>query len=111
MSADYYIDIVERVLTDGRTIYGVTVGQNMEKAAVEAGDGLGSVYFPADTHEETVSNVRRIIERYRDPDERQDDRPAPTADNTELRDETGEFSMAEFYDRGTLAAYLQEGET
>lgn len=106
--AEYYIEIEHRELADGRTIYGVMVGQAMEKNTVEQGDGLGFAHRPADTRAEAVDNVRDVLEQYRDSTWRQDDRPAPAADNTELHDATGEFTMAEFFDRGTLAAYMEE---
>lgn len=106
MAADYVIEIRHRKLRDGRTIYGVTVGQNMRKAAVDPGDGLGSAYLPRDTHEEAVEAVRSVLDRYQDPDERQPGRPVPTAENTELRDETSEFNMSQFFEKGTLAAYM-----
>jgi hypothetical protein len=108
--AEYYIAIEHRELADGRTVYSVTVGQKMRKTTVEQGDGFGCIHRPAETHDEAVSHVCEILDGYRDPEWRQDDRSAPAADNTALRDETGEFSMAEFFERGTLAAYMQQGE-
>lgn len=109
MSSEYYIEIERRDLQDGRTIYGVRVGQNMRKNTVEPGDGLGSAYSPADTREEAIENARDTLDTYRKPEWRQDDRPAPTAENTELRDETGEFTMADFFDT-TIQAFMQRGE-
>ena len=107
--AAYYIEIEHRQLADGRTIYGVKVGQQMRKSTMEPGDGLGSAYTPADTYSEAVANVRSTLATYRDPANRMDGRPEPRPENTELRDATGEFSRIEFFDSGTLAAYMQEG--
>ena len=106
--AEYYIEIKHRELADGRTGYSVTVGQEMRKTTVEKRDGFGCIHRPAETHDEAVGHVRDILDEYRDPEWRQDDRPVPAADNIELRDETGEFAMAAFFERGTLAAYMQE---
>ena len=104
--SSYYIEIEKRHLADGRRIYGVTVGQELRKSSVDPGDGLGSAYTPAETHEKAVQNARRILDQYRTPDRRLDDQPAPTPSNTALRDETGEFAMPDFFDRGTLAAFM-----
>lgn len=106
--SSYYIEIEERQLADGRCIYGVTVGQEMRKSSVDPGDGLGSAYTPAQTHEEAVQNARRTLSQYRDADNRMDGRPAPTASNTALRDDTDEFTMDEFFVSGTLAAFMQK---
>jgi hypothetical protein len=105
MAAAYYIEIDRRRTGDGTTLFGITVGQEMDRQACEPGDGIGSVYVPAYSREEAVAEIRRLIDQYRDPDNRQPDRPAPTAHNTVLRDSTDAFSMGQFFDRGTLAAY------
>ena len=105
MDTAYYIAIDRRQTGRGEELYGVTVGQRMDRQACEEGDGIGSVYVPAYSREEVVAKIRRLIDQYRDPDNRQPDRPAPTAQNTVLRDSTGVFSMDQCFDRGTLAAY------
>lgn len=109
MAAAYFIKIEHCRTGGGETLYGITVGQQMKKEACEPGDGTGSVYVPAYSREEAVENIRRLIDRYRDEDNRQPDRPAPTAQNTALHDTTGEFSMDAFFDQGTLAAYMRGG--
>lgn len=107
--AEYYIELRHRDLPDGRTIYGVTVGQAMRKQMVVPGDGLGLLHRPADTHDAAIEKVRDVLEQYRNPKWRQDDRPAPTVENAVLRDETGEFGMDDFFD-ATLQTFIQEGE-
>lgn len=106
---EYYIAVTKRTLQDGRTLYGVTVGQNLRKNAVDPGDGVGSVYSPADTHKEVIENARDALDTYQDPENRQDGRPVPTPQTTELRDETDEFDMTDFFD-STVQGFMQAGE-
>lgn len=107
MSNAYFIEIERRELADGRTIFSVTVGQEMQKEHCERGDGRCAAHTPAYSRDEAVEKARELLDGYREHDwMRAEGRPKPTADNTALRDDTGEFSMDEFFDRGTLAVYL-----
>lgn len=103
---EYFIEIEQRRTGDGRELYAVWMGQSMRRKTAKQGDGLCAVHKPADTCAEAVEKAKETLEKYNNPWWRQEDRPAPTADNTELRDETGEFTMADFFEKGTLAAYM-----
>lgn len=106
MDAAYFIEIEQRRNSRGELLYGITVGQQLTKQACEEGDGLGSIYVPVYSRDAAVTKIRDLIDQYRVADNRQADRPAPTAHNTALQDSTGEFSIDEFFDCGTLDAFM-----
>ena len=106
MSAVYEVEIERRRTADGRELYSVVVGFVDRPQHASKCDGTPLIHRPADTRDEAVETAREILADYREHERRRGDRPAPVADNTELRDETGEFGMEEFFDCGTLAAYM-----
>lgn len=66
-------------------------------------------HAPAYDREDAVTTIREMLDDIRDGQWNQPDKPAPRPENTELDDETGEFGMDDFFETGTLAAYVAEG--
>lgn len=67
---------------------------------------------PAYSMEGVTRKVRSILDDIRAGQWHWPEKPRPAPETVELTDKTGEFTKADFFDRGTLAAFLSpEAET
>lgn len=108
--AEWCIEIKQRGnADDGRPRYNCYI--HIEPMPQYCSGGTNGHSIPAYSQDGVVQTVRGVLDDIRGGQWKQDDKPRPRPANTELQDETGAFSVADFFDSGTLTAFMAPGQT
>lgn len=103
--AEWQIELKRRGTTDdGRPLYACIV--RILPVPTECEGGTCGHHSPAYSHEEAVETVRDILDNIRDGLWKRPEKPLPEPANTKFIDHTGEFVMGDFFDGGTLEAFM-----
>lgn len=107
MTASWRTEISRRMTGDGTELFSIYIRD--ATAPVECRQGMCGYLTPAYSRAEVVTAVTEILDDIRAGRWNRPDTPMPRPENMELVDDTGLFSLADFFGRRTLAAFAEAG--